>query len=117
MSRQTVWHDATDDIRPDWTSSVPSYDDKAVIFDAGSDRITRSEDVWGGLATAAGTRVPVFMIADLEAEGEAISDIQKRYPHLTLADIYAALSYAHAFEGVIEQERLKYQQAVARYRR
>ncbi len=88
-----------------------------VVPETQPDRITRDDDVWGGMATVAGSRVPVFMIADLEDDGESVNDIQRRYPHLTRADIYAALSYAHAFRGVVDTERASYLRAIERYRR
>ena len=117
MSNAVAWREnSTDEARPDWLASVPPFEPTAIRDDPRDRIITHNQNVWGGMATVAGSRVPVFMIADLKAEGQTESDIQKRYPHLTLADIYAALSYAHAFEGVITHERAKYQHAVARYR-
>ena len=116
MSNPVRWKDETqDDARKDWASSVPYVED-ASTTDTHTSRVTRNEGVWGGMATVAGSRVPVFMVADLEAEGETVRDICGRYPHLTPADIYAALSYAHAFDGIIAQERARYQEAIEKYR-
>ena len=113
-----VWDEKTseDSIRPDWTSSADLFD-LSTTSDEHSKRITRDDDVWDGMATVAGSRVPVFMVADLEAEGETVDDIHKRYPHLTRADLYAALSYAHAFHGVVEEERADYWRSVEQYKR
>ena len=64
------WKDETqDDV---W--AVPDYEDTSTP-DVHASRVTRDENVWSGMATVAGSRVPVFMIADLEAEGEAVGAI------------------------------------------
>jgi len=68
--------------------------------------ITRNENIWGGVATVAGSRVPVFMVVDLEAEGETVFDILRRYPHLTPGSVSTALSYARENGGLVATEVL-----------
>ena len=112
MSNMPVkWkHETQDDV---W--AVPDYEAISTP-DRHASKVTHNENVWGGMATVAGSRVPVFMIADLYGEGETVPDICRRYPHLTPADIHGALSYAHSSEGIIAQERAKYWEAAEEYR-
>ena len=41
-----------------------------------------------------GTRIPLYVVLDLLAEGETIPDIVKAYPDLTEDDIKAAIRFA-----------------------
>ncbi|MEB2835845.1 MAG: DUF433 domain-containing protein [Desulfurococcales archaeon] len=41
-----------------------------------------------------GTRIPVYFILELIANGWTIDDILKEYPHLTREDVLAAVRYA-----------------------
>lgn len=104
---------------PDWKSDVSTYGGSVAASQPHEDhsaRISRSEDVWGGTTMVAQSRVPVFMIADLDAEGESVDAILKRYPHLTRADVHSALSYAHSSEGIIAGDRARYWEGVEKYR-
>lgn len=57
-------------------------------------RISSSPDILHGKACIKGTRIPVYLIVSLVAEGTSYEDILKDYPSLTKEDIPAALFYA-----------------------
>lgn len=58
------------------------------------DRITVDSDVLVGKPVIRGTRVPVYLIVELVANGMANQEILKEYPRLKEEDIKAALFYA-----------------------
>lgn len=69
-------------------------------------RITFNQDVLGGKPIIRGLRISVEMILELLAKGAAMQEILEDYPDLEMADIYAALLYAHhlvANEEVFER--------------
>jgi uncharacterized protein (DUF433 family) len=66
--------------------------------------LTSSPDVCGGRLRIAGTRVTVLQIVTLYKRGETAEEIAESYPHVTLAQVYAALAYYHANQAAIEQE-------------
>lgn len=69
-------------------------------------RITFNQDVLGGKPIIRGLRISVAMILELLAKGAAMQEILEDYPDLEMADIYAALLYAHrlvANEEVFER--------------
>ena len=56
--------------------------------------VTRSPTVQGGAAVLAGTRMPVGSIAAVyRLSGGSLAEVQAAYPHLTGAQIRAALAY------------------------
>lgn len=57
-------------------------------------RISSDPDICHGKPVIKGTRIPVYLIVSLVAEGESIESIIKDYPSLTPEDIQAALRYA-----------------------
>ena len=57
-------------------------------------RISSDPDILHGKPCIKGTRIPVYLIVSLVAEGESVEDIIKDYPSLTPEDIKAALRYA-----------------------
>ena len=57
-------------------------------------RIVVSPDVCHGKARIKGTRVPVYIILDLLAVGEAEENILIAYPQITKEDIHECLLYA-----------------------
>jgi uncharacterized protein (DUF433 family) len=57
-------------------------------------RISSDPDICHGKPVIKGTRIPVYLIVSLVAEGESIDSIIKDYPSLTPEDIQAALRYA-----------------------
>jgi len=58
------------------------------------DRITSDPDILHGKPCIKGTRIPVYLIVSLIAEGETVENIIEDYPSLTREDIKAALHYA-----------------------
>ena len=46
-----------------------------------------------GVPCIKGTRVPVSVLVGSIADGDSISDVLAAYPHLTKADVHAALSF------------------------
>lgn len=58
------------------------------------DRITVDPDVLVGKPVIKGTRIPVYLIVELVANGRATKEILKEYPRLKEEDIKAALLYA-----------------------
>ena len=60
----------------------------------GFGRISSDPDILHGKPCIKGTRIPVYLIVSLVAEGETVENIIKDYPSLTPEDIKAALRYA-----------------------
>ena len=52
------------------------------------------EKILGGKPVIRGTRIPVYLIVELVANGSSIKDILKEYPELSEEDVKAALRYA-----------------------
>ncbi len=57
-------------------------------------RILSDPDICHGKPCVKGTRIPVYLIVSLVAEGESVESIIEDYPSLTPEDIKAAISYA-----------------------
>ena len=55
--------------------------------------ITADEKILGGEPIIKGTRTPVRAIVEIWRLGIPAEEIAKRLPHLTLAQVFAALSY------------------------
>jgi uncharacterized protein (DUF433 family) len=67
----------------------------------------------GGKPRIAGTRIKVSLIATLSERNRMTPDeIVEAYPHLTLAQIHAALAYYWAHRDEIEEEIRREQQFV-----
>lgn len=66
--------------------------------------VSCSLDSSGGRPMVAGTRTPVSRIAVLYQQGAGAEEIASRLPHLSLAQVYAALAYYHANLSEIEAE-------------
>lgn len=69
-------------------------------------RIELNSRVCSGKPVIKGTRIPVSVILDRIAEGEAWDKILAGYPELTKEDIHAALHYARAFLDHTEIEAI-----------
>jgi uncharacterized protein (DUF433 family) len=82
--------------------SEPSDREKPSI-DIGS-FIERTPGVVGGRPRIAGTRVPVQSIAICYKQGDSPEEIAFHYGHLSVAQVYAALTYYHANRDEIEAE-------------
>ena len=57
-------------------------------------RISSDPDICHGKPCIKGTRIPVYLIVSLVAEGENAESIVKDYPSITYDDIKAAMEYA-----------------------
>lgn len=66
--------------------------------------ITRHLGIHGGCPIITGTGVTVRQIAVLYKEGLSAEEIADEIPHLTLAQVYAALAYYHANRDEIEAD-------------
>ena len=61
---------------------------------AEEERIVIDEKILGGKPVIKGTRIPVYIIVEMIANGLSIKDILKEYPELSEEDVKAALRYA-----------------------
>lgn len=66
--------------------------------------LTSSPDICDGRLRIDGTRITVNQIVVLYQQGSSAEDISDEYPHLTLAQIYAALAYYHANREEIDAD-------------
>lgn len=64
--------------------------------------LVSSPDVCGGRLRIDGTRITVSQIAAMYKQGYNAEDIADQYPHLTMAQVYAALSHYHANQTEID---------------
>jgi uncharacterized protein (DUF433 family) len=69
--------------------------------------IVKAKSVCGGEPVVKGTRIPVRIIVECWRSGQSPEEIRDAYPHLELAHIFDALSYAedHAAEIAVQIER------------
>ncbi|WP_297070299.1 DUF433 domain-containing protein [Thermococcus sp.] len=58
------------------------------------DRIEINPKKMGGKPVIRGTRIPVYFVLELLANGWSFEDILENYPQLTREDILAAIRYA-----------------------
>lgn len=66
--------------------------------------LIRSPDVCGGHLRLDGTRITVNQIVAWYKQGYTSEEIVDQYPHLTLAQVYAALAYYHANREEVEAD-------------
>ncbi len=66
--------------------------------------LSRSPDVCGGRIRITGTRVTVLQIVTCHQQGWTEERIASQYPHISLAQVRAALGYYHANRDEIDQE-------------
>ena len=64
--------------------------------------LARTPDICGGRPRIGGTRVTVQQVVVMYKAGFTPEEIADQYPHLTLAQVYAALAYYHANREEIE---------------
>jgi uncharacterized protein (DUF433 family) len=74
----------------------------ATITDIGT-LIAQTPDICGGRPRVAGTGVSVRRIVSWYQLGYTPEEIQAEIPHLTLAQIHAALTYYHANRDSMDQ--------------
>lgn len=69
------------------------------------DFISQTPDICGGAPVIAGTRIRVSHIAHrYERQRQSPDEIVQAYPHLTLAQVHAALAYYYSHREVIDKE-------------
>jgi uncharacterized protein (DUF433 family) len=73
------------------------------VTDIGS-LIVRTDDVRGDRPRVAGTGVSVRRIVGWYKQGLTLEEITTEVPHLSLAQVYAALTYYHANREEIEAD-------------
>jgi uncharacterized protein (DUF433 family) len=67
--------------------------------------LNRSAGVCGGRVRIDGTRITVHQVVACYQRGLSPEEIvEKQYPHINLAQIYAALAYYHANRNEIDRE-------------
>ncbi|MFB2919741.1 DUF433 domain-containing protein [Aerosakkonema funiforme] len=76
--------------------------------------IIRTPETCGGRPRIAGTRMPVQSIALDYKSGMYPEEIAAEFPHLNLAQIYAALAYYHANKDEIEADIVAYNEECKR---
>jgi uncharacterized protein (DUF433 family) len=72
--------------------------------------LVSSPDVCGGRLRIDGTRVTITQVALLYKQGYNAEEIADQYPHLTMAQVYAALSHYHANQEEVEAELIAEEQ-------
>ena len=66
--------------------------------------LTQSPEVCGGRTRINGTRITVHQIAALYQQRVTAEEIADQYPHINLAQVYAALAYYHANRNEVDRE-------------
>ena len=66
--------------------------------------LVSSPDVCGGRLRIEGTRITVNQIVALYKQGYNAEEIADQYPHLTMAQVYAALFHYHTNQEEIEAD-------------
>ncbi len=66
--------------------------------------ITQKSGVQGGRPIIIGTRIAVSTIVIYYKQGKDVDEILELYPHLTAAQIHAALSYYYDCQEEIDKE-------------
>jgi uncharacterized protein (DUF433 family) len=59
------------------------------------ERIHSDDGILGGKPVIRGTRISVELVLEYIADGCSVADVLAANPHLTEADVRAALSFAH----------------------
>jgi uncharacterized protein (DUF433 family) len=66
--------------------------------------ITKTPGVCGADACIAGTRIPVWIIADYNKAGKSLAAIRRNYPHLSIKQIHRAVLYYKNNRREIEKQ-------------
>jgi uncharacterized protein (DUF433 family) len=70
-----------------------------------ADLIVKTADTCGGRARIAGTRIKVeFVYVWVERQGMTPAQVVQEYPHLSLAQVYAALAYYWLHQEEIQRD-------------
>jgi len=65
--------------------------------------VVRDDDILGGEPIIVGTRVPVRAVVELWRLGVAPEEVSTHLPHLTLAQVFDALSYYADHQAEIQE--------------
>jgi len=65
--------------------------------------VVTNEDILGGEPILAGTRTPVRAVVELWRQGVSPEEIPNRLPHLSLAQVFDALSYYSDHQAAIHE--------------
>lgn len=76
--------------------------DKGIILNIMFERISINPKICHGQACIKGTRIPVYQILQMLANGDTINELLKEYPSIKREDILACLNYA----GSLAEEQL-----------
>jgi uncharacterized protein (DUF433 family) len=76
--------------------------------------LTHSQDVRNDRVRIAGTGITVHRVAVLSNLGHSPEEIVRKYKHLTLAGVHAALAYYHANREQVDSELDADREEVAR---
>ena len=60
------------------------------------ERISINPNVCHGQACIKGTRIPVYLVVKMLANGDTIEELLEDYPSITREDVHACLAYAAA---------------------
>lgn len=71
-----------------------------------NNRIVINPRIMRGKPVIKGTRIPVYVVLNLLAEGYDAKKIIKEYPDLTEADVLAAIKFASQITSFEEQNQL-----------
>jgi uncharacterized protein (DUF433 family) len=66
--------------------------------------VVTTPETCGGAPRVAGTRIRVSQIVLMIEQGMSADEIIRSLPHLTLGQVYGALSYYHDHREAIDQE-------------
>ncbi len=72
------------------------------------DHIHSDPNILGGKPVIKGTRISVELVLEFFSDGASIADVVAAYPHVTEADVRAAMAFAHdmvAEEKTLAQKR------------
>ena len=90
----------------------------ATIVDIGT-LVVRAPEICGDRPRIAGTRITVGRIATLWKQGLTPEEIADNWGYLSMAQVYAALTYYHAnrqeIEQVLQQDREDYDRLHTEY--
>lgn len=90
--------------RPDGSPDTVGHSNETSMSTAIDSLLVSSPDVCGGRLRIEGTRVTVNQIANLYKQGFNAEEIADHYPHLTMAQVYAALFHYHSNQAEIEAD-------------
>ena len=73
------------------------------------DHIHSDDAILGGKPVIRGTRISVELVLEYVADGCSVADVLAAYPHLSEADVLAAVAFAH--DMIAEEKSIARQRA------